>query len=85
MSPAKALRKALQRDEKSFTTANLCQNHQIRDTFSAKLEQRSSYAKRKHMRTEHANLQRAAPPIKEYPLAKGGNAKIARLQRRRRP
>ena len=32
--PAKARRKALQRDEKSFTTANLCQNHQNRDTFS---------------------------------------------------
>lgn len=36
------------------------------------------------MRTEHANLQRAAP-IKEYPLAKGESAKIARLQRRGRP
>ena len=33
-SSAKTFRKALQRDEKSFTTANLCQNHQIRDTFS---------------------------------------------------
>lgn len=84
MAILKPFRKALQRDEKSFTTANLCQNHQIRDTFSAKLEQRSSYAKRKHMRTEHANLQRAAP-IKECPHEKGGNAKIARLQRRRRP
>ena len=34
MTILKAHRKALQRDEKSFTTANLCQNHQIRDTFS---------------------------------------------------
>lgn len=25
------------------------------------------------------------PPIKEYPLAKGGNAQIARLQQRDRP
>ena len=33
-SSAKTFRKALQRDEKSFTTANLCQNHQNRDTFS---------------------------------------------------
>lgn len=36
MAILKAFRKALQRDEKSFTTANLCQNHQNRDTFSAK-------------------------------------------------
>lgn len=36
MAILKAFRKALQRDEKSFTTANLCQNHQIRDTFSAR-------------------------------------------------
>ena len=82
MAIPKAFRKALQHDEKSFTTANLCQNHQIRDTLSAKLEQRSSYAKRK--RTEHANLQRAAPS-KNNPLAKGGNAQIAHLQRRGRP
>ena len=36
----KAFRKAHQRDEKSFTTANLCQNCRNRDTFSAKPEQK---------------------------------------------
>lgn len=36
MAILKPFRKALQHDEKSFTTANLCQNHQNRDTFSAK-------------------------------------------------
>lgn len=34
MAILKAFRKALQHDEKSFTTANLCQNHQNRDAFS---------------------------------------------------
>ena len=37
---AKVRRKARQRDEKSFTTANLCQNYRNRDTFSAKPEQK---------------------------------------------
>ena len=40
LSLAKARRKALQRDEKSFTTAILCQKSRNRDTISTKTQRR---------------------------------------------
>ena len=56
VSSAKTRRKALQRDEKSFTTANMCQNHQIRDTFSPR--QRRNLRKTRSPPAPNARLER---------------------------
>lgn len=63
----KAFRKACQRDEKSFTTANLRQNCRNRDTFSAKLEQKGSSRtkRRRKMRTESKGSEARARPASE--------------------
>lgn len=72
---AKVRRNAHQRDEKSFTTANVCQNCRNRDTFSAKLEQEEALenkAKSEDAHKEQRGGSEGAPSEQKASGSRGG-------------